>query len=247
MAFETIGHNYGETPLAVEFPSVSATDILKGQLVEISTTTTLTTAPGHVVELSGSQTSGASVAIVGVAAEARTGSATRSTMKVYIDPNIIFKAPCYVDALPVSGPLVADAGGNITTLIDATWGTSAAEDLLIGSYVKCLTLAAPGLNGYNGQRLLVSDYATATGTFTLATLGGTGTWTAADTYAFLPGVGFIGYKDFAFDATMSVIDLGAAAVAARNPFVCVGFGEDSPQGGGYLKVSLRNIPGFVIA
>lgn len=236
MAFRPVGHRFNDQFSAEVYPCVDASNIVMGQLVEISTITTLAANPGHVVGLTSASTTGASVRVCGIAAENRTGSATRSNIRVWTDPFIIFEADVVVGT--ETPRLLTASGGSGTTLIDSTIGTSLPDDYYTGCIIHPLSVATSGTVVFAGASLRVTDWTQAQDRWTFANAG-TGQFASGDTFWLELSDTLRGCLVFELNAAGTSIDLDTTN-STRNCLVCVGTKQVSPRGDRLPLVSLRH-------
>lgn len=157
-------------PVIVPFPIASATAIELGEVVKLSA--------GFVVAVGDQDQDDP---YLGVAQEPHDGSTSGrqsgTVIKVYCSPTAVFKT---------KPPSVVADSGNTTTIVDASYGTI-ANDEMNGGALKLVSLGTSStLTLAPGKVVTVTDFVTSTGTFTGTFTGGT---TAGDTYKLFPPVG----------------------------------------------------------
>lgn len=178
-----------------EYDIASATAISKGQIVEMDT--------GLVTACAAAQTT----KILGVAAESHSGSADALDTRANGKRILVYDGPGLVSQCPAP-QIAAAAGGSATTIVADAAAVAAgfADDDFNGGYVRLVTKAADSTNTDKiGQVRRITDYATATLTFTVEAGG---TPSAGDVYEVFPPVGFAKGN---FDAAVLKLVLTATA------------------------------------
>lgn len=185
-----------------EYDIAAATNVALNTVVKLSA--------GKVVQTAVGETG----AILGTAAEIHTGAADAfnprnngSKIKVFDSPSQVFESVA---------PQLTATGGTATTIIvnDATLAAGFSNDDFNGGYAKLISKAANSTNTDPvGKVYEITDFVTATKTFTIPAAGGA--VTAGDVFAIFPPVGF---QKGNLDATFTKYDLSATAALALKTY-----------------------------
>ena len=180
----------GDTPpLVKEFPIATTTAVKKGALVKLTA--------NLVVLASTTETT----ALLGVAAENHSGAADALNPRSNGTRILVYTSPMQEFVAPA--PIVTATGGSTTTIVSTDIDSGGTDDSYNSGFAVLTYKGASSANtDAIGTKYTISDYDASEDTLTINTAGGN--VTAGDKFAIYPPLGF---DDFNYDATLTVIEL----------------------------------------